>query len=60
MNPVYIRIALYFVAPLLGMVPGITHDPGAGTLTIDIETALIGIATSGAVAAGIAAKWAKK
>jgi len=60
MNPVYIRIALYFIAPLLGMLPGVTFDHEAGTLLIHVETAMIGIAGAGVVAAGVAARWARK
>lgn len=60
MNPVYIRVLLYFVAPLLGMAPGITHDPVAGTLLIHIETAAMGLAAAGVATAAVFARWGKK
>ena len=60
MNPVYIRIALYFVAPLLGMLPGVTYAQEAGQIIIDIEAAAIGLAGSAVLTGAIFAKWGKK
>ena len=40
---VYVRVAIYFLAPLLGMLPGITYDAAAQVITIDLQTALIGL-----------------
>jgi hypothetical protein len=60
MNPVYIRVALYFIAPVLGLLPGVTFDAAAGLLTIDLETAAIGLAGSALFAAGVFGKWGKR
>lgn len=60
MNLVYVRVALYFLAPLIGMLPGVIYDAGAATIVIDIETAAMGIAASATVAGGMFAVWGKK
>lgn len=60
MNPVYIRIGLYFVAPLLGMLPGVAYNQDAGQIVIDLEAAAIGLAGSAVVVTGVFAKWGKK
>ena len=60
MNPVYIRVLLYFIAPLMGMLPGVTYDAAAQIITIDLETAAVGVAGAGVAVAAIFAKWGKK
>lgn len=60
MNPVYIRLALYFVAPLLGMLPGVTYAQEAQQVIIDLEAAAIGLAGSALFTGAIFAKWGKK
>jgi hypothetical protein len=57
---VYVRVAIYFLAPLLGMLPGITYDAAAQVITIDLQTALIGLSGAGLVTGGIFAKWGIK
>jgi len=59
MNAVYIRLALYFIAPLMGMLPGVTFD-GAHLITIDLETAALGLAGAGVAVSAIFAKWGVK
>lgn len=60
MNPVYFRVLLYFIAPLMGMLPGITYDAAAQVITINLETAAVGIAGAGAAVVAVFAKWGKK
>lgn len=59
-NPTYLRVLFYFVAPMLGTMPGVTVDMNAGTVLIDIDTALAGIAAAAAASGWIFAKWGKK
>lgn len=58
-NPTYIRVALYFAAPLFGMLPGVTYD-GASQIIIDLDAAAVGLAGSALVAGGIFTVWGKK
>lgn len=60
MNPTYWRVLLYFVAPLLGMVPGVTYDAGAQQIIIDLNVAAVGLAGAAVFAGGVFAKWGKK
>jgi hypothetical protein len=60
MNPVYIRVALYFLAPIVGMFPGVTYLADAQQIIIDLEAAAMGLAGSAVLTAGIFAKWGKK
>lgn len=60
MNPVYIRVLFYFLAPLLGMLPGVTYAADSGQLVIDIETAVLGLSASAVFSGAIFAKWGKK
>ncbi|MAN98199.1 hypothetical protein [uncultured Roseovarius sp.] len=60
MNPVYFRVILYFIAPLVALVPGIVYDANAQTVTIDLEAAATGLAVAGAAVAAMFAKWGKK
>ena len=59
MNMVYVRVALFFLAPLLAMLPGVTYD-GSRFITIDLETAAIGITGAAVLVAGTFKKWGKK
>ena len=60
MNPTYIRVALYFIAPILGTLPGVVYDAAAQQIIIDLETAAIGIAGSALLAGGVFGVWGKK
>lgn len=59
MNAVYIRLALYFIAPLLGMLPGVTFD-GAHLITIDLETAAVGLSAAAVAVGAVFARWGVK
>jgi hypothetical protein len=59
-NPIYVRVLFYFLAPILGMIPGIFYDPVMQTLLIDLEVAAVGIAGAGAAAGGVFAVWDRK
>lgn len=60
MNPVYIRMAVYFLAPVAALLPGVTYSQDAATLTIDLEAAALGLTAAGAAVMGIFARWGKK
>ena len=60
MNPVYIRVAIYFLAPLMGMLPGIAYVQDAQQLVIDLEAVAIGLAGSALFTGAVFAKWGKK
>ena len=59
MNPVYIRMALYFLAPIVAMLPGVTYDPVAATVLLHLDTIAIGLAGSAIFTAAVFAKWGK-
>jgi len=59
-SPGTLRVLLYLVAPLLGMMPGITIDQDAHTILIQIDTALAGIAAGMAAGGTVFAVWGKK
>jgi hypothetical protein len=59
-NPIYIRVLFYFLAPILGSIPGIFYDPVMQTLLIDLEIAAIGVTGSAAAAGGVFAIWERK
>jgi len=59
-NPTYLRVGFYFLAPMLASVPGVTVDMAAGLITIDIDTLIAGIVIGAAAAGGVFAKWGKK
>ena len=59
MNPVYIRMFLYFVAPVVAMLPGVTYDPVAQTVVLSLDTIAMGLAGSAVFTAGVFAKWGK-
>ncbi len=60
MNVTYIRVFLYFIAPILGMLPGVVYDAAAQQIIIDLEAAAIGLAGSALLSGPIFAKWGKK
>ena len=60
MNSVYIRMALYFLAPLVGLLPGFHYDQTTATILIDLDAAAIGLAGSAIFTTGIFAIWGKK
>lgn len=59
MNPVYIRMAFYVLAPMVAMMPGVTYNAEAATLLVDLETAAIGLAAAVTGVVGVFKKWGK-
>lgn len=59
MNPVYIRMIFYVLAPMAAMIPGVTYSADAGTLLIDLEAAAIGLTVAVASVAAVFRKWGK-
>lgn len=59
-SPATLRVLLYVLAPLLGMIPGVSLDQATHVLTINLDTALTGIGAGSAVAAGVYAKFGKR
>lgn len=60
MNPVYIRVLFYFIAPLVGMLPGVTYAADTQQIIIDIEAAAVGLAGSALLTGAVFGKWGKK
>lgn len=60
MNPVYVRMVLYFIAPLVAMMPGVTYDPAAQTILLSLDTIAVGIAGSALFTGAVFMKWGKK
>jgi hypothetical protein len=60
MNMTYLRVALYFLAPLIGLFPGVKLDQQAMTVTIDLATAAIGVTAAGGISGAIFQRWGKK
>lgn len=60
MNAVYIRMALYFLAPLAGMIPGVTYDSVSQVVTLDIDAVAMGLAGSALFTGAIFSIWGKK
>lgn len=60
MNLVYIRVLFYFVAPILGMLPGVEYAADAGKIIIDLEAAAIGLAAAAGTSGAIFTIWGKK
>lgn len=60
MNPVYVRVLFYFIAPLVGMLPGVTYAADTQQIIIDIEVAAMGLAGSALLTGAVFGKWGKK
>lgn len=60
MNMVYIRVLIYFLAPLAALLPGVAYDQAAATVTIDLDMAAKGLGIACLAVAGLFAKWGKK
>lgn len=60
MNMVYVRLAAYFLAPVIAASGLGAVDIEAMTLTIDLERAAAAMAAGGASVAAIFATWGKK
>jgi len=59
-SPATLRVLFYLIAPILGMIPGITVDQAAHTILIDINAALAGGGIGAAAGAGVFALFGKK
>jgi uncharacterized membrane protein len=57
---VFVRVAVFMLAPLLGMLPGVEYDSLAKVITIDLEAAFIGAGAGAVAGAGVFAKWGNK
>lgn len=60
MNMTYVRVAFYFLSPILGLVPGVTINQEAMTVLIDLQAAAIGLAAAGGLSALVFGKFGKK
>lgn len=65
MNSVYIRLVLYVVSTLLGMIPAslagyVNYNAATYALTIDVQAVVIAIFTGFAMSAGILNRWSVK
>lgn len=60
MNMTYIRVAFYFLSPIIGILPGITVDGDAMTVLINIPAAAAGVGAAGGLSAAIFAAFGKK
>lgn len=59
-SPATLRVLIYILAPVVGMIPGVSLDQVTHVLTIHLDTALTGIAVGGGVAGGVFAKFGKR
>ena len=65
MNAVYIRLALYVISTLLGMIPAsfagyVSYDAATYALTIDVQAVVIAIFAGFAMSAGVLTRWGVK
>lgn len=60
MNATYFRVALYFIAPLAAMVPGVTYDSVAGQIILDLDTFAMGLAGAALASGAVFGIWGKK
>lgn len=60
MNPVYLRLAFYIIAPLVAAVGFGSYDAAAGTLTISVEGLGGAASVTGLLSTAIFAKWGTK
>lgn len=59
-SPATLRVLFYALAPVMGMLPGVSLDQVAGTITIDVQTAMIGLLAGIGIGGGVFAKFGKK
>lgn len=60
MNATYFRVALYFIAPLAAMIPGVTYDSVAGQIILDLDTFAMGLAGAAFASGAVFGIWGKK
>lgn len=56
----HLRVLFYFLAPLLGMLPGVTYAAEVRQIIVDLDGALVGLTGSAILSAGIFQIWGKK
>lgn len=64
-NAVYIRLILYVLSSLLGLIPAgwlgyVSYDSATSMLQINVEGAVTAVVSALAVSGGIFAKWGTK
>ena len=59
-SPATLRVLIYALAPVAAMLPGVTLDQAAGTLTVDLQTASLGLVAGLGIGGSIFAKFGKK
>lgn len=59
-SPATMRVILYVLAPLLGMIPGVSLDQTTHVLTIHLDTAVQGVGAGSLVAGAVYAKFGKR
>lgn len=59
-SPATLRVLFAILAPILGMIPGVSLDQATHILSINLDTALTGAGVGGAAAMGVYAKFGKK
>lgn len=65
MNPVYIRLILYVLSTLAGLIPAawagwVSYDAATHVLSVNVEGLLMALAGGLTVSGGIFAKWGVK
>ncbi len=65
MNAVYVRLALYVISTLLGMIPAslagyVSYNAATYALTIDVQAVVIAVVAGFAMSAGVLRRWGVK
>lgn len=65
MNPVYLRVAIYILSTLLGMIPAawagfISYDAASQVLSVSVPGLVTAVAAGLTVSGGVFAIWGKK
>lgn len=65
MQNVYIRLALYVLSILFGLLPAwaagfVSYDSASAVLTVQVEALLLAIFTGSGIAAGVFRRWGVK
>lgn len=65
MNAVYVRLALYVISTLLGMIPAslagyVSYNAATYALTINVQAVVIAVFAGFAMSAGVLRRWGVK
>lgn len=60
MNPVYIRVAIFTMAPVVAALGFGSFDAEARTLTLDLDELVMAVSGASVLNGAIFAKWGKK